>query len=216
MTQVEQVVPEHIYQDMLLCIDRESSWCFTDIRIDRTGYGFLAVTIDDNFREEDESAWDIAEPKAIGEAFAFDAQGNLLCLREWRSLSKERAIAGAIAKAGSKLAREILATKPDRFAGGVESGTVFLDEGDFETAFTPTRNRLCKNAPFDGRMFETFGEELRQVRAVAEKSPGRVWTIVDSGEEMTIVSGMRFVNRLGYILTRHPKTDGLDFHVSLG
>ncbi len=213
MNEFDKVIPSAIQDDVLAGVARESLWCFTDIRAEQTGYGYLVSTLDDNFREEDESAWDDLEPKAIGEVFAFDRRGTLVMFNEWRSASNERAIAKAMDAAGTTLLRMILDTRADLYAGHAAYGAITLDEDEFEAAFQPRLNRLNQNASFNGWMYETFGKEFEAVRAVAKRSPGRVWTLVDSGG-ITLISGMHFVNRLGYVLTRRPAKKGIGFEVS--
>ncbi len=68
--------------------------------------------------------------------------------------------------------------------------------------------------PFNGRMFETYGEEVQHVVEMAQQN--RVVTIIESdgegvlnddGEEMPTmyyVSGMHLVNRIGYFITKEP------------
>ena len=52
---------------------------------------------------------------------------------------------------------------------------------------------------FGGCMYETFGEELEYVKQQPNK---RIWTIVDGdGDDLIIIAGFHFVNRLGYLIT---------------
>jgi hypothetical protein len=52
---------------------------------------------------------------------------------------------------------------------------------------------------YGGTMYETFGEELDYIREQPNK---RVWTIVDGdGDDLIIIAGKHFVNRMGYIVT---------------
>ena len=52
---------------------------------------------------------------------------------------------------------------------------------------------------FGGCMYETFGDELAYVKQVPNN---RVWTIVDGdGDDLIIIAGYHFVNRLGYLVT---------------
>lgn len=68
------------------------------------------------------------------------------------------------------------------------------------------------DGPFDGTMFETFGEELDLVRE--RGGPNCIWTLVsgDEGREI-IVAGMRHVNRLGYFITGIPWEDPTEYVV---
>jgi hypothetical protein len=82
--------------------------------------------------------------------------------------------------------------------------------------YTPKRNHIDENAGFDlgtghGSMFETFGEELDFVREFGKENPKKVWTIIDGdGEDLCLIAGYHFVNRLGYILSEE---DALDEHL---
>ena len=76
--------------------------------------------------------------------------------------------------------------------------TAFVDR------FQPVTNHLNANAPFDGWMFETFGEELT---FVAAQPANRLWTVTDCDGQMSIESGCHFVNRIGYIVTTEPVED---------
>lgn len=68
--------------------------------------------------------------------------------------------------------------------------------------FKPVTNHIDDNATFEGCMFETYGAEYAFVAEMVERDPSRVWTLVDSGEDdMDIVAGMHFVNRMGYFIT---------------
>lgn len=59
-----------------------------------------------------------------------------------------------------------------------------------------------------GRMFETYGADLKTVQAEAIKSVDRVWTYVDDGSRYgSITPGLHFVNRLGYFITEMPCAD---------
>lgn len=91
---------------------------------------------------------------------------------------------------------------------------VKLTEQQFDDTFTLVENHIDDNASFDGCMFETYGEELEFVKEMAKKN--RVVTIIESDEgceededgfitpSMYFVSGMHFVNRIGYLITEEP------------
>lgn len=80
-----------------------------------------------------------------------------------------------------------------------------LTEDDFITCFEPIPNLLDEAASFDfgegGCLFGTAGPELEFVRAQPLE---KVWTIVEGDEGLGITEGMHVVNRLGYLVTRHP------------
>jgi hypothetical protein len=91
-----------------------------------------------------------------------------------------------------------------------------LDIDNWLETYNPKINHLDDNASFNlgleqGCMFETFGEELDFVREFGKENPKKVWTIIDGeGEDLYLIAGYHFVNRLGYILSEE---DALDEHL---
>jgi len=84
------------------------------------------------------------------------------------------------------------------FVGDVEP-TPPANFDEWAATYNPLMNDVCPHAPFDGLMFETFGDELKTVLAA---SPGCVWTLVQGDDDtVAVVSGFHVVNRLGYFLT---------------
>jgi len=89
-----------------------------------------------------------------------------------------------------------------------------LTEEQFDGYFTLVDNHIDTNASFDGKMFETYGEEMSFVIEMAKQN--RVITIIENDEgsdvdeegftspNMYYVSGMHFVNRIGYLITEEP------------
>ena len=74
---------------------------------------------------------------------------------------------------------------------------------DWLETYRPVPNPLAESAPFDGLMFETFGPELAHVR---DTPADRVWTLVEGdGNTLYVLSGVHFVNRLGYFIAAHPR-----------
>lgn len=59
------------------------------------------------------------------------------------------------------------------------------------------------DAEYDIKLYETFGTDLEYVTTINNKSPNRVWTVIDD-EGMYIVPGYRFVNRINYIICEKP------------
>jgi len=63
-------------------------------------------------------------------------------------------------------------------------------------------------APFEGGMYETFGEEGKYVLEKAKVFPNNVWTILDGDDgNMYIVTGYHWINRMGYLVTKEPWED---------
>jgi hypothetical protein len=50
------------------------------------------------------------------------------------------------------------------------------------------------------RLYETYGDDLATVKATPM---GRVWTVIEGDGQQFIVSGMHYVNRVGYFITRN-------------
>jgi hypothetical protein len=78
----------------------------------------------------------------------------------------------------------------------------FITWSEWEHYYKPIRNPLDPDAPLDGAMFETYGEELNFVTDAHRKEPGSVWTYVDDDNGALILSsGFSYVNRIGYAIT---------------
>ena len=73
----------------------------------------------------------------------------------------------------------------------------------FET-YKPIKNELEADAPYDGCMFETYGEQLDFIR---QRPESRIWTLVDCDGKLYVTSGYHFVNRMGYFITELPFTE---------
>lgn len=80
-----------------------------------------------------------------------------------------------------------------------------LTYDDFLEKYHPIKNHLDKNAGYDGCMFETFGKELEFVLKTQMHSPRQIWTIINrDNNDMWIIPGYHYVNRLGFIITKEP------------
>ncbi len=81
---------------------------------------------------------------------------------------------------------------------------VNLTEDEWVTAFKPkvVPNNVDSGGFGYGRgdtLFETYGESLKIVQ---DAPPRHVWTLLDGDDgNLCIVSGMHFVNRIGYFIT---------------
>src|SRR5208337_1464498 len=65
--------------------------------------------------------------------------------------------------------------------------------------YRPITNKFEPEGPFDGTMFETYGKEYEFVRAA---KPQHVWTyLTGDNNELIIVPGAHFINRIGYFIT---------------
>jgi hypothetical protein len=61
-----------------------------------------------------------------------------------------------------------------------------------------------ENASWQGKLFETYGDEAKYVWEVAQKEPERVWTWIETDVGEAIVNGWHYVNRLGYFISKEP------------
>jgi len=97
-----------------------------------------------------------------------------------------------------------------------------MDQEKFDDYFTLIDNHIDTNAAFDGKMFETYGDELAFVMEMAKEN--RVITITECDGDMDEVdsegeilphmyysSGMHIVNRIGYLITEEPIEYMFDF-----
>lgn len=75
-----------------------------------------------------------------------------------------------------------------------------ITEDEFWEQYKPIKNPFNDGYGFGGCMFETFGQDLELVKQTAAVTEAFVWTVYD----MSITSGMHFVNRLGYLITELP------------
>ncbi len=99
----------------------------------------------------------------------------------------------------------------------MNSSTV-LREDEFDRRYPLLPNHLNPNASWgsgdgDGCLFETYGEE---VAFVGRQDPQTVWTLIDGDDGgLWVVSGMHFVNRIGYLISTNPVPDGVDIQVHI-
>lgn len=90
----------------------------------------------------------------------------------------------------------------------------------FVKEYKPIKNKV-KGASIDGYMFETFGDELEDLKAKAKKlgkgSGLHIWSLIDNndGKDWYLINGWHWVNRLGYIITKIPWKEGEDIEVEV-
>ena len=93
-----------------------------------------------------------------------------------------------------------------------------LTEDEFCSQFRPLPNPIVSNAPMDfgdakGCLIETFGPEAEFIRSFDRR---RVWTLIDDNAgSMYIISGQRWINRLGYLITAKPWPENAVVEVKL-
>jgi hypothetical protein len=67
--------------------------------------------------------------------------------------------------------------------------------------YQPIDNHLYPDAPFDGKMFETFGSEVSFVQSQLKEN---IWTLCEHDGATVLSPGYWRVNRMGYFLCRVP------------
>lgn len=81
---------------------------------------------------------------------------------------------------------------------------IILSENEFYKQYNLIKNHIDDNAPFDGRMFETYGKELDYIHEMVKnpETQHKVWTIIEGdGDALFYSSGYHIVNRIGYLIT---------------
>ena len=73
-----------------------------------------------------------------------------------------------------------------------------IDSDEFDDNFQPIQNPHNKDAGWNGCLFETYGVEYNFVKNQSER---RIWTLLSDNK---LVSGHRFADRVGYIVTLVP------------
>ena len=53
-------------------------------------------------------------------------------------------------------------------------------------------------------IFDTHGHQYEMIKAVHEIAPRNVWTVLEIDGKTTVASGLHYVNRAGYMITKHP------------
>jgi len=76
-----------------------------------------------------------------------------------------------------------------------------ISEDQFDDDFKPVQNPHNKDASWNGCLFETYGVEFNFVKNQPEN---KVWTLLSDN---TVVSGLRTVDRVGYLVTEVPWTE---------
>jgi hypothetical protein len=71
----------------------------------------------------------------------------------------------------------------------------------FVKTYKPKQNLINKDAPIDGFLFETFGEEMDEI---SKQNPKNVWTFTEEEDGFFLQNGIHYVNRMGYMVTEVP------------
>jgi hypothetical protein len=88
----------------------------------------------------------------------------------------------------------------------------------FIDRFQPLPNPVTPNAPYDfgnakGCLLETYGPDWEFLRTFDRH---RIWTLIDNNAgDLFLLSGLRWVNRLGFIITENPWPANATIEVTL-
>lgn len=88
-----------------------------------------------------------------------------------------------------------------------------LTEDEFDSKYTMVKNHLDDNASLDGCMFETYDDQVKYIASLADTKT--VWTYLEGDDDCYFVTGMHFVNRLGYFITTEPYTQECEVKLNL-
>ena len=82
-----------------------------------------------------------------------------------------------------------------------------ISEDEFYNRYQLLENHINPNASWaygdrPGCLFESFGDELNFVN---QQDPQTIWTLIDGDDgDMYLISGLHFINRVGYLLSTSP------------
>lgn len=93
-----------------------------------------------------------------------------------------------------------------------------LTEDEFDDTYPLIPNHINRSAGWaigetGGCLFETHGDEFAFVR---RHDPSKVWTLIDGDDgDMYLISGLHFVNRVGYLVSTIPVPEDATIQVHL-
>jgi hypothetical protein len=73
---------------------------------------------------------------------------------------------------------------------------------DWADEFDPIDNHFDPDASYDGKMFETYGEQFEFVKEHADQL--KVWTIIEGDDDVWLTNGLHRVNRIGHLISALP------------
>ena len=95
-----------------------------------------------------------------------------------------------------------------------------ISEDEWLAQYKPLVNPVDAGCGFDFgdgcTLVETYGDHLAYLKTIPDD---RIWTAVESDDEEderpVIVSGMHFVNRLGYFVTENPWNEEIEVKLDI-
>lgn len=79
----------------------------------------------------------------------------------------------------------------------------FMTYDYWEKNYQPIKNNISKYPDDSLIHFETYGDEYEFVKKCYEQDPNQIWTEVDGDSGTYIISGLHFVNRISYYITKN-------------
>lgn len=71
------------------------------------------------------------------------------------------------------------------------------------------KNASWQDEDGNGRMYETYGEDIQTVLTIDKTFPNHIWTYGDGDNGgLFITNGYHYVNRIGYFITKNAWSDG--------
>lgn len=90
-----------------------------------------------------------------------------------------------------------------------------LTEDQFDSMFTILPNHIRNDTGWevDGKccLYETYGKDIEYIASISDTNT--VWTYVVGDEGTYLLSGMYFVNRMGYLVSKERYTE--DYEVKI-
>jgi hypothetical protein len=82
--------------------------------------------------------------------------------------------------------------------------------------YVPRKNRVTKGRPYDGCMFETFGDDIDFLVNRSKIKAEYIWTLIDcENENQYILPGYHIVDRVGYFITKKPWKSEFNIEVNV-
>lgn len=84
-----------------------------------------------------------------------------------------------------------------------------MRKSDFDVFFDKFEPEM-DDGDFVLRMYETYGEDIKTIGELLRNGEeNRLWTVVEGESgKLYICPGLHYVNRLNYLITKHPWQEG--------
>lgn len=79
---------------------------------------------------------------------------------------------------------------------------------DFYNQFKIKRNTIQHTSPYENTMYD-FGED--ELEYLEDQEQNHVWSLIDNGKDLLIVSGLRLKDSIGYFVSNRPWLCDLEY-----